>query len=67
MKKLINLFINKFKNFGMLLNSNFNLKNSNIIKSFKEIEFIITKLKNEENLKDKIIFLNLLFQAAKEG
>ena len=67
MKKLINLFIDTFKNFGMLLNSNFNLKNSNIIKSFKEIEFIITKLKNEENIKDKIISLKLLFQATKDG
>ena len=41
--------------------------NSSIFKSLYEIEFILTKFKNEKKYKNKKISLNLLFKATRDG
>lgn len=41
--------------------------NSNIFNSLDDIDFIINKLRNKDNLRNKKIFLKLLFKATKDG
>ena len=65
----INKFISQIKGFGVLyankdINLGIELNNYNIIKSINDIQFLIYRLKNEENSK---ISFNLLFKAAKDG
>ena len=41
--------------------------NSNIFNSLDDIDFILNKLRNKDNLRNKKIFLKLLFKATKDG
>ena len=59
----INPFLESFKKFGSVYN-NLNIE-SNIIKSYNEIEFIAAYLKKEENVKQ--LSLNLIYQTTKDG